>query len=553
MYRSPVRRRARFLGVALAALFPLVAAACSGSSEPSSASTAPGASETTSAVSGEPSSSASSAPGTSEAAPVVGEELTFGVLAGPSTLNPATGDPAYSAIYQWAYDPLVILQPDGSFAPGLAEKFGYVGEGNTTYELTLRDGVKFSDGTPLDAEAVKTYLEYARTQTIGSVGPMLVNVKSIEVTAPMTVRLNLTKSDPSLTFAFAQAFGAGDIASPAAVADPASLDTGTAGAGPYMLDGAQTVAGDHYTFVQNPNFWDPARQHWKKVTVRVIPNPSSMLQAIQAGQIDVALGEPTTLQAAQAAGLTVAAPPQALAGVNLMDRAGTISKPLGDVRVRQALNFAVDREAIAKALYGDTDRVLTQYALEGQVAYDESLNDTYSYAPEQARELLKEAGYADGFSFSVVSTPLFGGDTLMQAIAGQLGKIGVKMEIKSFPTAVDYIVAMLSGDYPAAAIGYGLATMSSLYSGFVNPIGTFNPFHYSDAELDSLYEQYNAASGEAGDDLARQINKRLVDQAWTLPVVGSPLPYYSVAEVTGVDATSGNAGVPLFTEIRPAG
>src|SRR5947208_16319965 len=79
----------------------------------------------------------------------VSGELTFGLPLSPPSLNPALGDPSYDAFYQWAYDPLVVMQPDGTFGPGLAVKWGYVGEGNRTYELTLRDGVKFSDGTAL--------------------------------------------------------------------------------------------------------------------------------------------------------------------------------------------------------------------------------------------------------------------------------------------------------------------------------------------------------------------------------------------------------------------
>ena len=192
-------------------------------------------------------------------------ELTFGTQAGPPSLNPAVGDPAYGATYQWAYDPLVVMQPDGTFAPGLAVKFGYVaGSSNKVYEMTLRDGVKFSDGETLDAKAVKTYLDYLRAQKTGSLAPLLANVTTIDATGPMTVRITLKSSDPSLTFNFAQAFGLGNIASPKAVANPSTLDKSTAGAGPYMLDAAQTVSGDHYTFVPNPNYWNKDRQHWKR-------------------------------------------------------------------------------------------------------------------------------------------------------------------------------------------------------------------------------------------------------------------------------------------------
>ena len=104
------------------------------------------------------------------------------------------------------------------------------------------------------------------------------------------------------------------IASPAAVADPTSLDFGSAGAGPYMFVPGESTLNDQYTFVPNPNYWDPASVHWDKVVVRIIPNSSSMIEALRAGQIQASNGDPTTIQAASDAGLTVVSAPQSLTG-----------------------------------------------------------------------------------------------------------------------------------------------------------------------------------------------------------------------------------------------
>jgi peptide/nickel transport system substrate-binding protein len=480
------------------------------------------------------------------------DTVTFATSVVPPSLNPAVGDPAYAPLYHWAYDPLVIMNGDGSFSPGLAEKFGYVGKGNQTYELTLREGLKFSDGAVLDAKALKENLDYTRSQTLGTATTLLAAVKNVEVTDPRTVRLTLSRPDPGLTFYFAQAFGAGYPISPKSLDKPATLDAATAGAGPYMLDPAETVAGDHYTFVKNPNYWNPERQHFESVTVRVIANPSSTIQAIQAGQVQAALGDPTTLSAARAANLQVVAPPQALTGINLADREGTKSEPLGNVKVRQALNMAVDRKAIAKALYGSEDLALSQYALEGQVPYSEELNEKYPYDPEKAKALLAEAGYPDGFTLPVLTTSLASLDKVTQAVAGQLEQVGVKLELTTQAAAPDYFTAMVSGKYPAAVIGYGLADMNTLWAGFVNPAGPFNFFKTVDPELDELYNQYRVADKETGAALQKKINERLMDQAWTLPVVGAPLSYYIAPGLTGFDATSANAGVPLVTDLRPA-
>lgn len=490
-------------------------------------------------------------PAGSTAKPYAADTVTLATSVVPPSLNPDIGDPAYAPLYHWAYDPLVIMNGDGTFKPGLAEKFGYVGEGNQTYEITLRDGAKFSDGTAVDGEALKANLDYLRTQKLGTPATLLASVKSVDVTGPLTVRLTLSTPDPGLTFYFAQSFGAGYLISPKSLGTPASLDTGTAGAGPYMLDAAKTVTGDHYTFVKNPNYWDPERQHFNTVTVRVIANPSSTIQAIQAGQVQAALGDATTLPAARAAGLQVIAPPQALTGINLADREGKVSAPLGNLKVRQALNMAVDRKAIAKAIYGSEDLALSQYALEGQPGYSPDLNEKYKYDPEAAKALLAEAGYPDGFTLPVLTTSLMGLDKVTQAIGGQLEKVGVKLELTTQAAAPDYFTAMVSGKYPAAVIGYGLADMNSLWAGFVNSAGPFNWFKTVDPQLDALYSKYRAADKDAGVALQKQINERLVDQAWTIPVVGAPLSYYIAPGLTGFDATSANAGVPLVTDLRP--
>ena len=228
-----------------------------------------------------------------------------------------------------------------------------------------------------------------------------------------------------------------------------------------------------------------------------------------------------------------------------------MSPALGDVRVRQALNHAVDREAIAGALYGDPALALSQYALEGQAGYDAALDEVNSYDPDLARQLLAEAGYADGFTIEAVDVNLIGLHTIVDAIAGQLAQVGVTLEITTAPDVNGYIGGMLGGQFPTAAISYGLANMQSLYAGFINPMGPFNPFKTVDPELDALYAEYYAETGDTS-DVQQRINARLVEQAWALPAVGTPLSYYLVEGLTGIEATGGNSAIPVLLDIRLA-
>ncbi len=478
-----------------------------------------------------------------------GGTLAFGVVAGPPSLNPGIGDPAFAALYQWAYDSLIVLQPDGTFAPNLAVDFGYTDDRNMRYELTLREGVKFSDGTDLDAEALKGYFEYVQSQPT-SLALLFARVASIEVIGPHSLGLELSEPDPGLNFAFAQGFGGGNVISPAALASPETLDLGTAGAGPYMLVPEESVPNDTYTFVPNLHYWNPGRVHWDEVVVRVIPNSSSIIEALRAGQLQAAQGDATTMTAAAEAGITVVGAPMSIVGINLVDREGTLSAPLGDVRVRRALNHAVDRDAVAAALLGDSRFALSQYALVGHRGYDPALDEVNAYDPERARQLLDDAGYGEGVTIEVLDASLIGLDILVQAIAGQLTEVGVTLDRTTVADPTAYFTGMVTAQYPAVALFYGVSSMQGYKAFFIDPSGPFNPFGTVDPEIDALYAEYYSTTGDTS-AIERQINARLVDQAWVLPVMGSPLPWYLAEGLTGIEATSANSSIPTLVDIRP--
>ena len=131
--------------------------------------------------------------------------LTIGSNSAVATLNPAkggNGDPI-ALFYEMAYESLVTKMPDGSYGPGLATEFGYTDDKNKVFELKLREGVKFSDGGELTAEGVKAFWEYYGVAK----GPMAKRVKyfdTVEVTGPLSFRINLAKSNPILPYYFMQ-------------------------------------------------------------------------------------------------------------------------------------------------------------------------------------------------------------------------------------------------------------------------------------------------------------------------------------------------------------
>ncbi|MBB2935318.1 peptide/nickel transport system substrate-binding protein [Amycolatopsis bartoniae] len=474
--------------------------------------------------------------------------LTIAKGGPPNSLDPAK----ISQDWQWyanlAYDPLIYRDPAGTLQPRLAESWGYTGAGNTVFELKLRPNVQFSDGSPLTADGVKASIEYYRKTHTGS--SALSTVSAIDVTGPLTVRLTLSQPNPQLPVVFTQDYGAGNIIGTAALNDPAQLATTTVGAGPYVLDKSGTVANDHYAYVPNPHYWNKAAVAYSKVVVRVIPNPNTSLAALKTGQVDVIQGVYSTAEAAKSAGLRIASAPQVFVGLSLADRQGTLAPQLRDVRVRQALNYAVDRQKIAKALFGEYGTPTEQIVLPGQDGYND--NQLYTYDPAKAKQLLSDAGYPNGFTLPVVTTSSANIGLTTQAIADELKQVGVQLQLTNHPDAASYNKDVAGAKFPAYGIGFG--TMPVYLMGqtlYLPSAAQFNPFKSSDPALTALYQQAAGADEATRAKLDQQIVRWLDEQAWFLPVVFTPVFFFSRTTVAGVQSTRGEP-IANPTDWRPA-
>jgi peptide/nickel transport system substrate-binding protein len=466
----------------------------------------------------------------------VGDALTIATPNVPASLDPATGTNENADYFDLAYDPLIVQAPDGSFEPGLATNWEY-GPRNMSFSITLRSGVKFSDGTPLDAEAVKTWINHAMKLPGGRAPTYLKHLKSIEVEGPLQLELKFNAPTPLLELTFSQRLEMGMIGSPRAVTAD-TLATATAGAGPYMLDKAQTVTGDRYTYVPNPHYWNKDAVHYKRVVIKKIDNPTAALQALKTGQVQVVKDQPvTSIDAAERAGLESVAPETLLMGLSLLDRGGKLAKPLGDVRVRQAMNHAIDRESVAAVIGAGHGRPTAQMAVPGDDSYDGALDEVYPYDPDRAKELLAEAGYPDGFTLPAISTTVVGQDKLGQAIAGQLSKVGINLKLDVKPAVAEYIKQMSAAASPSATLAFGRLPASINYQLLWGPdAATFNPFKTRDPELDDLNEQLSAAPTAEAPAIARQVQALIVNDAWFVPVVATPLVVLYRSDVTGVTA-----------------
>jgi peptide/nickel transport system substrate-binding protein len=466
-----------------------------------------------------------------------GGTLTVATPGPASGFDPAVGSSAQTSYTPWAYDPLIVWEPNGKFKPGLALSWKY-GTQNKSFSLRLRPGVRFSDGSAFNAAALKAWFDYAAAVPGGGSQAYMKGLSSIKVTGPLSLTLNFSSPTPLLPAVLSQVFTVGMPASPKAI-KAKTLAARTTGAGEYELDLAQTVAGDHYTYVPNPYYWNKTAVHWKKVIVKVISNPNTVLQALRTGQAQVAIDQPvSSVAAGKNAGLKAVTPLVLMMSLNLMDRGGKLAPPLADVRVRQALNYAVDRKAIAKVIGAGYGKTIDQMAVPGDDGYDPKLNNAYPYDPKKARQLLAAAGYANGFTFSAVSLPVVGLDVLGQALAGQFAKVGVTMNV-DVKDPNTWGAAVFNAQYPAATISWGRLPSPIQYNILWGPQAGFgNPFKSTNAQLDTLYRQMLPATPARERVLAKATQKLLVQQAWFVPVFANPLVVLYRSEIAGVNATS---------------
>lgn len=516
---TPFRRRATVAALVALAAGPLLAACGSGSTAGSSATS---------------------------------DTLTVALALAPQSLNPGKDGNGGQNIVQWlAYEPLIRANSDGTYSPGLATKWSYVGTDNQAFEMTIRTDAKFADGTPVTAQAVADTINYY----IANPGPLshfMYGITKATVKDDQTVAIALNKPNPILPQVFSQVANWGDVISPAGLKNPDALTTSTFGAGPYTLDTAQTVAGDHYTFERNKLYWNNAATHYDKVVVKVIPDANSALQALRSGQIQADMNSIGNIvdQAKTTSGVDVATGPGAAQALFLMDRAGQTTPALGKTEVRQALNYAVDRSAIAKAIGGGltpTDQVAPQ----GTDGYDSALADAYSYDPAKAKQLLAQAGYPHGFSFTALSISPYDTDTIAQAIADQLGKIGVKMTIKSDGADLNKLIAdMATKKYPAVMFNAGGGMFTNALQNFASPVSPLNPFASQGQEVTGAFDALAAAPSDSSKDAAVALNKAVTENAWFVPVAETKT-YVFTSGLAGVGSV-GDGGVLDVLSWKPA-
>lgn len=538
-------RRARWLIVVLA--FALFAAACSdddgddGADAGAGGTSAPADTAPVTEPSGSGATTTAARTGEDGDAAAVSGTIRLGSYLQATGLDPHTaggGQPAIQYL-QPVYDTLLRRNPDFTFSPMIATEWGYLDEDNLDFQMTLRDDVTFVDGTPVDAEAVKANLERA-LEMQGEFSSHITGViDTIEVVDPVTVVLHLLTPSPTLEVGLSGP--AGMLVSPAAFDNP-DLDTNPVGSGPYTFDRDAFVAGSVWAYDARPDYWDPSLQGPARFEITLIPDFEARFNALTAGQIDITLGGVDQVPDAEAAGLEILPFDLDWQGLMLMDRDGTNVPALGDVRVRQALNHAIDRQAIVDAVLGGQGTVTHSIFPPSSPAHVAELESRYPYDPDQARALLAEAGYADGF---VLHTPSVGAtSTVIEAIGGYLADIGVTLEIETLESG--FVEAVISGDYDAPFMSYGMEHPHSDAQFLLLPDGTFNPFDTENEEIADLWAEAATLPADEAASRYQDINRLVTEEAWFLPVFRPTAVYFVNPDVSNFEVYALQAAPAIY-------
>lgn len=303
---------------------------------------------------------------------------------------------------QQIYDSLVAWDRDLKVQPALAES--YETPDDVTWIWHLRPGVKFHNGKELDAEDVKYSMDLqAAPPEPGIPSPFYPKtITSVEVVDPLTVRFNMASADPTVLGYLA--WGRYSPIVPKGMYDEVNVLTEGIGTGPYKL--VEFVPNDRVVYTRNADYWEPGLPHLDELTLKVLPDENARVAALRSNEI-----QGCTVSADTALSLEGDPDIEILSGLFAAPRVlqFTIkddSKPWSKKEVRQAMSRAIDRQLIIENVYGG-EAALTGPIPPGYGEFpipDADLAATWlKYDPDEAKQLMADAGYADGFEITLYS------------------------------------------------------------------------------------------------------------------------------------------------------
>lgn len=448
--------------------------------------------------------------------PQRGGHVTIALGADISNFDPIKGSNGGDHVMLWpVYDTLVKFTPDLQAKPGLAQHWEFIDD--KTLVLYLRTGVTFQDGTPFNAEAVKFNIE--RINAEGSTVSDLKVIDEVEIVDDRTVKLHLNQPSPAILLAMTDRGGM--MVSPTAVQQYGDdFSQHPVGAGPFKMIKHEPGGGIEYEAYAD--YWDKENVYLDKLSLKIIPEENSRINALRSGDIDIA----AAISAQNMASL------KNDSNLKLENRVSFLflrmyvnaaMAPFDKKEVRLAVQHGINRQELIQAINFGEGEAANQAFPSGYWAHDN--NVVINYDPEKSKQLLKDAG-VDNVSFKLLRGPDAYSTRLAEAIKGQLEKVNITVEIEGMEPNAAVQEMLVKKTYPAMIGNWtGRAdpflTINSLYE----QKSFYNVGQVSTPELDALlseaavtYDQNKRA------ELIGKISKiAILDEGYEIPLFFQPV------------------------------
>ncbi len=361
-------------------------------------------------------------------AQAAGPSVVIGMPLEPPNLDPTAGAAAATdeVVYANVFEGLTRIRRDGTVGPALATDWAVSADG-LSWTFTLRPGVRFHDGTPFDADIVKFSLDRALApDSANAARAQIAAISGVEVLDPLAVRIALSRPMADLPLLL----GWGDLVM-VAPGTAATNATNPVGTGPFRF--AEWRKGDSVRLVRNPDYWGrPARVG--QVVFRLVADAAAANAALLAGDVQAFpnFPAPETLPAierdARFKVVVGSTEGETILAIN------NGKPPFDDVRVRRALAHAIDRRALIDGAMSGYGTPIGSHFPPHHPAYLD-LTGRYPHDPAEARRLLAEAGYPDGFATTLKLPPVGYARRGGEVVAAQLAAVGIRAEIRNIEWA----------------------------------------------------------------------------------------------------------------------
>lgn len=474
--------------------------------------------------------------------PTAGDEepdtsLTIGLLATPSNLDYTTtaGAAIPQALLYNVYEGLVKVGNDGTIIPLLAKSWT-VSDDGLVYDFALQEDVTFSDGSPFTADNVKFSLERVKDNWTANGPGYLDSIASIESVSDTEARITLSK--PSNSWLFNMSGPVGTMFTESGIADLATAPVGT---GPYTVSSFQT--GDSLVLDENADYWGEA-PYMTDVTLRYFTDATAQTNALLSGDVNIVAGISQFQLVDQF---------KSNANFQVFEGASTgeitlsmnnASDAFSDVRVRQAVMYGIDRQAVMDTANSGYGLLIGSMVPPTDAWYDADLAELYPYDPDTARKLLAEAGVSDlTVAFKIPNLPYAVAGA--QVVKDQLSKVGITANVTSleFPAVWldevfknhDYDMSLIMHSEPRDVTAFAAPTY---YAGYNSP------------EVMAKFAAADAADPTAYVELMKEATTTMAEDAAADWLYLQPAISLADADLLGVPKNTPSLALDLSTIAR---